>query len=211
MDDRRRLPFLATLAALSVAVRILPFALQQLAGLSIEPGVTRWIFNFSPFPAVCLFGAAFLHDARWRFGLPVVTWLLGDALIALISPDLATTWRAYIGHPFLYAWIALSVCLGTRLRTHRTWGRILATGVASSTAFFLLTNFPFWLFQVNPVDYPPNLQGLVDCYAAAIPFWRNHMVGTLLYSALLFSPLGVAQLERGVRAARGATSALAAK
>ena len=81
----------------------------------------------------------------------------------------------------------------------------------SATAFFLLTNFPFWLFQVNPDDYPPNLQGLVDCYAAAIPFWRNHMVGTLLYSALLFSPLGVAQLERGVRAARGATSALAAK
>jgi hypothetical protein len=39
---------------------------------------------------------------------------------------------------------------------------------------------------------------LVGCYVAAIPFFRNMLLGDLLYSALLFSALAFAE-DRFVR------------
>ena len=56
--------------------------------------------------------------------------------------------------------------------------------------FFVLTNFGVW-----GIDNlcPKTTAGLVDCYVAAIPFFRNMLLGDLLYSALLFGTLAFAE------------------
>jgi hypothetical protein len=41
--------------------------------------------------------------------------------------------------------------------------------------------------------YPRTLSGLTACYVAAIPFFRNSIVGDLLYSAALFGGFALAQ------------------
>jgi hypothetical protein len=54
--------------------------------------------------------------------------------------------------------------------------------------FFVVTNFAVWAGAAdhpNPM-YTPDLQGLVNCYIAAIPFFRNQIAGVLVYSAVLF-------------------------
>ena len=54
----------------------------------------------------------------------------------------------------------------------------------------VLTNFGVW-----GIDNlcPKTTAGLVDCYVAAIPFFRNMLLGDLLYSALLFGALAFAE------------------
>ena len=60
---------------------------------------------------------------------------------------------------------------------------LLGTALASSTAFFLISNFGVW---VAGEMYPHTLSGLATCYLMGVPFFRNAAVGDLLYSAAFF-------------------------
>ena len=55
--------------------------------------------------------------------------------------------------------------------------------LSTSTLFFVTTNLAVWLFEAL---YPKNLQGLLACYAAAIPFYQNQLVGDLTWGGSLF-------------------------
>jgi len=92
---------------------------------------------------------------------------------------------------------ALVVCLGLLLRKRRTPLRIAGAALASSTLFFVISNFGVWAFGSL---YPQTGAGLVACYAAAIPFFRNTLMGDALYTAVLFS--GFALAERRIPALR---------
>jgi hypothetical protein len=63
--------------------------------------------------------------------------------------------------------------------------------LASSVLFFVLTNFGMW---ASTSFYPHTPDGLVACYVAAIPYFRNMVLGDLLYTAILFG--GFTLLER---------------
>jgi hypothetical protein len=56
--------------------------------------------------------------------------------------------------------------------------------------FFALTNFGVWAFGSW---YPMTSAGLVACFVAAIPFFRNTLASDLVFTALLFSILALAQ------------------
>jgi hypothetical protein len=60
-----------------------------------------------------------------------------------------------------------------------------------------VTNFGVWALASW---YPKTWAGLVACYVAAIPFFRNTLLGDAVYTAALFG--GVALLERGIPALR---------
>ena len=53
--------------------------------------------------------------------------------------------------------------------------------ILSSVIFFVITNFTVWLFSGY---YPKTYEGLVLCYTMAIPFFRNTILSTLLYTGL---------------------------
>ena len=48
--------------------------------------------------------------------------------------------------------------------------------------FFVVTNTACWALW-----YPRTLAGLVTCYVAAIPFFKNTVLGDSLYTAGLFA------------------------
>jgi hypothetical protein len=73
----------------------------------------------------------------------------------------------------------------------------------SAILFFVITNFGVWAMGHL---YPQMPAGLVDCYVAAIPFFRNTLLSNLLYSALLFGGLAVAE-NRFVKMHEGAVAA----
>jgi hypothetical protein len=72
--------------------------------------------------------------------------------------------------------------------------------LASSVLFFVLTNFGVWAFDAL---YPKTLEGLMACYVAAIPFFRNTLLGDLSYTVVLFG--GFALLERRIPVLRDPT------
>ncbi len=87
---------------------------------------------------------------------------------------------------FVYGCFGLVVCLGFGLRKGSRAGAIIARTLAGALLFFIITNLAVWaLGSLYPRTYP----GLVECYVAAIPFFRNSLAGDLLYTGLLFGGL----------------------
>ena len=58
-----------------------------------------------------------------------------------------------------------------------------AATLAGSCVFFVVTNFAFW---AESGYYPPTTEGLLECYTAALPFFRNSVLGDLDYACILF-------------------------
>jgi hypothetical protein len=136
--------------------------------------------NMTSVAAVALFGGAYFSDRRLAFLVPLSALFLSDVILG------------FYGHmEVVYASFALIVCIGLWLAKNRSALRIAAAALTSSVLFFLFTNFGVWAFDSL---YPRTLDGLMDCYIAAIPFFRNTFQGDVLYTAILFG--GFALLER---------------
>jgi hypothetical protein len=107
----------------------------------------------------------------------------------------------------VYGCFALIVCIGLRLHRQRTPLRIAGSALLSSVLFFVITNFGVWAFGSL---YPKTVAGLIVCYAAAVPFFQNTLVGDALYTAALFGGFALAERwipalrERGVLSAQAA-------
>lgn len=136
--------------------------------------------NMTSVAAVALFGGAYFSDRRLAFLVPLAALFLSDLFLG------------FYGHMEVqYLSFALIVCIGLWLEKDRSVFKIAAAALAGSVLFFLLTNFGVWAFGSL---YPRTLGGLMDCYIAAIPFFRNTLQGDMLYTAILFG--GFALLER---------------
>lgn len=169
-----------------VLMKLLPYLLTA-AGYQAELSST-YPWSFTPMLAICLFAGAMLAD-RW-----VSCWVL---LGSLLLSDFAIwgitghfNWAFYPTLPVNYCcFLAIAVLgdstLAASLSGGRVWGKSLMFGLAASIAYFLVTNFVSW---ISLPEYTKDLSGLVQCYTLAIPFYRNTLLGTLIYTAIFFSP-----------------------
>jgi hypothetical protein len=87
--------------------------------------------------------------------------------------------------------------LGRQIQKQKSWTTVALAALASSLFFYFVTNFAVWAF--GPL-YPRTGAGLIACYTAAIPFFRNSLAGDLFYTATLFG--GFALLQKLVRSLR---------
>ncbi len=129
------------------------------------------VWNFTPMVAVSLFAAAKMKDRRLALLVPVGAMLLSDWAI-----HLAPVW-------YVYLTMLLITVMGFGLERRQPILRIAAYGIVSSVLFFLITNFAVWL---QSVKYARNISGLMACYTAGIPFYRNELAGDALYTLALF-------------------------
>ncbi|HEY3041890.1 MAG TPA: DUF6580 family putative transport protein [Pyrinomonadaceae bacterium] len=134
--------------------------------------------NFTPITAIALFGGAYFSKKWVAFAVPLTSLFISDLVLGYRPP--------YV----VYASFALIVCIGLLLRRRRTTTAIAAAALASSVLFFLVTNFGVWFFSGM---YPKTSAGLIMCYMAAIPFFKNTVLGNALYTILLFGGFAVAQ------------------
>jgi hypothetical protein len=69
---------------------------------------------------------------------------------------------------------------------------VIGASVTASTSFFLVSNFVF--FYADPVAlYPHTFAGMVQAYAAGVPFYRNDLISTLLVTGAAFGALALLQ------------------
>ena len=149
-------------------------------------------WNFAPVGAIALFAGATFDDRRSAFFVPLVTMFIGDLFIGLHSLM-----------PVIYATYALIVVVGMLLRSHRSALAIGGASIASSTLFFIITNFAVWL---SGMTYAKTLDGLVACYVAAIPFFDRTLASDLLFSAIFFGAFALAERRLNDTAHRVAAS-----
>ena len=125
--------------------------------------------NFTPILSLVLFGGMYLKG-RQGLWVPLVLMMISDIIIGF-HDTLFFTWGT----------IVLIALIGVWLRSNKSIRNILLTSIASSLLFFIITNLAAW-----PTLYPKTWEGLQTCFIAALPFYRNTLVSTALYTALLF-------------------------
>ncbi len=107
--------------------------------------------------------------------------LISDYFIGFYS------WKIMIS---VYLSFALVGLIGIWLKKHKSAYTILGGALMGSALFFLVTNFAVWAFGSL---YPRTWTGLLTCYAAAIPFFKNTLMGDVFYVGVLF---GIYELAR---------------
>ncbi|MEO1993912.1 MAG: DUF6580 family putative transport protein [Planctomycetaceae bacterium] len=180
---RTRFGLFAAILVYSVCMRLLPFILMQF-GMTIDPKTTIYPWNFSPLPAICLFGGACFAQKRWAFFIPLSAFLIGDFAIWAVTGNRG--WAFYPNQPVVYGSVALIVVLGFLLRERRSVPGIAGTGLLAATLFFLITNFGVWALGTT---YPKDIAGLLTCYAAGLPFFGRSVASMMVFSAVLFAPV----------------------
>lgn len=135
--------------------------------------------NVAPITAIALFGGAMFERKWMAFVIPLAAMLISDLIIGFY----AQMWVTYLT-------FALIVCIGFALRGHVRPLPVIGAALGSSILFFLVTNCALWL----PYDlYPKTMGGVVDGYIAALPFFRNTLLGDLFYTGLLFGGFTLAE------------------
>jgi len=157
------LVILAVLIALGVVGRLLP-----------HPP------NFTPMAAIALF-AGFIFLKRYMAVIAVVVTMLLTDYFAF--GYLAAEWFASKSMWVVYLALLFPVVFKNFLQKKLGLFRVAGAALASSTVFFIATNFAVWAF--SPM-YEKTLEGLVLCYTMAIPFFQNTVAGDLIWSGVIF-------------------------
>jgi hypothetical protein len=136
-------------------------------------------WNLSP-----VYGALLLAGARLRtrdaFWYPLMLLLASDFLLTSVLYGLHFGWLEETVDLIAFAAVLL---VGQALRNRVTAPRVVAAAVAGGTVFFLISNLGVWLCWKT---FPLTREGLVACYLAALPYFRNTLVTSLLFSGVLF-------------------------
>lgn len=157
-----------------------------IGGIILIASITRLIphpMNFAPLGAMALFGAAYFGNRGMGLLITMLSWFFTDLILNnFMYPTDGITLFTFFGF-FSYASIILIYALGSLLLQKVTAVRMIVGSLSASVIFFLVSNFGVWL---EGMLYPQTMEGLVACYAAAIPFVKNTLAGDLFYSGVLF-------------------------
>jgi hypothetical protein len=127
--------------------------------------------NVAPIAAMALFGGAYLNK-KYALIVPLLAMMVSDIFLGFY-PEMI----------FVYGSFLLIGLLGLLLRKHINTASVIAASLFSSVIFFIITNLGVWLMGNW---YPKTLAGLVDCFVMALPFFRNTIIGDLVYTCLFF-------------------------
>ena len=145
-------------------------------GMSILP-------NFTAIGAMAILAAVYLKGSKKiiypLFGL----WLSDLVLNNLIYGQYFDHFQVF-GEISVYCSIALIGLLAVKLMKKPSWINLAFTCIGGAVLFFLITNFGVWLKSTSP--YTKDISGLLSCYEAGIPFFRNTIISNLFYGFAFF-------------------------
>ena len=121
--------------------------------------------NVTPVTAMALFSGVYFTDKRYAFFIPLLAMVLSDIVLGF-------SWITF----FVYASFILVSYIGYASKKIK-----ITTILLSSISFFIITNFGVWL-----LGYPKTLDGLLECYTLAIPFFRNSLIGDFFYAGGMY-------------------------
>lgn len=159
--------------------------------LIIAAIATRFLFlvdgesalpNFSAVGAVAIFGACYFRG-NFRFIVPLSVLWLSDLILNNVIYSRYYAHFQIAGDPWVYSGFVLAGIIAYFLMKKSSWPKLLMTSIVTGVIFYLVSNFGVWM---SASVYSKDLGGLLQCYAAGIPFFRNTILGNVFYSFVLF-------------------------
>ena len=144
--------------------------------------------NFTPMIPLALFGGAYYSSRRAAFLVPLMAMAISDLGLTIMNGYAFVSPMRLI----VYGLFAFMTLWGLSMKNRVTWKGAIGSTVGGSVLFFVVTNFAVW-FGGDGIVYPMNFDGIVACYIAAIPFFRNMLAGSLLYGGVLFGGFELAR------------------
>lgn len=140
--------------------------------------------GFSPFIAIALFSGFIMKEKNMSFLLPLIALFISDAIIHILYLNnqfgfvgfYAGQWKNYL--------LLLAVVLIGWIFKGRSYSGLIAGGIAGPTLYFLVSNFLVWQATSEAV-YAKSFAGLMTCYEAALPFYRNSLIATVVFLPLI--------------------------
>ena len=150
--------------------------------------LTPWA-NFTPIGAMGLFGGAYFTK-KWKAILfPLLTLFVSDLIIQAFVFN-GKYGIMYSGWYWIYSIFILITFIGKWLIKKVSIQNVLLAAVAASLSHWLLADFTVWigggtdLRTMTPLT--KDWAGLQQCYIQGFPFMKNFLLGTLVYSGIMF-------------------------
>ena len=142
-----------------------------------------WLPNFTALGAIVLFSAAYLKGKN-RIIIPFAALWISDMILNNVFYSKYFDSYQLFGDIWVYGAYACMILCAWFLMNRVSWSRVVGSSLLIGIVFYLISNFGVWLSASSP--YPKSLVGLIECYAAALPFFRNTLLSNVFYSLLLF-------------------------
>ena len=130
--------------------------------------------NFTPIIAVAIMSGYFFKNINLSFLTLIVAMLVSDLFIGF-----------YENVIFVYASLLLITFVFYKISNKINFKSLFIYGFIGSLIFFIISNFGVWALG-NPgvldVPYERNLNGLIECYILAIPFFGNTFISTVIFA-----------------------------
>ena len=124
--------------------------------------------NFTPILASAIMAPMLIKDRWFGIAVPIVAMFISDVIIGFYS------------YQFVIYSSILAIALVSPMR--KNYVRLGIMAVGGSVWFFITTNFAEWMIWDY---YPKTIEGLITCYTLAIPFFKNTLISTCLFTGLL--------------------------
>ena len=145
-----------------------------LIGFDVAARLLWHVPNVSPVATSALFAGMMLRRRSLAPVVPLAALLIGDAISGFYYwPVMAV----------VYAALTLPAVAGILARRRPALRVVAPTVLVCSLIFFVTTNFAVWAFSGM---YSADTAGLIQCYAAALPFLKYAVAGDLFWAAVLF-------------------------
>ncbi len=133
---------------------------------------------FTPVVGSLLFFGA--RGSRRQLWVPFILLVASDVVLTKFVYASTFSWDHFV----TFAWYAGVLWLGTQLGKNAGSLRVIAASLTSSVSFFLVSNFAVWACWHM---YPKTFAGLLTSYTMALPFFRNAIVGDLVFTSAMFA------------------------
>ena len=127
--------------------------------------------NFTPIIAMGLFGGAYFKNYKLALLIPIMGMLISDFFIGFHSMML-----------WIYAPLVIVTFIGVWIKDKINTINLISSILLGSILFFIISNFGVWFIG----GYEKNIQGIINCYIMAIPFFHNTLIGSFFYGAIMF-------------------------
>lgn len=157
--------------------------------------------GFSPVLAIALFSGFIFRKKEWLFFFSLTSLFLSDVVIELLYQNGLFDYAGIYGGQWKNYLLLLSTTFIGYLFQARSFKNIFLGAFAGTTLFFLLSNGLVWLVASEAI-YSKNGVGLLTCYAAGLPFYKNSLLSTLVFlPGILFVYNYISQGKMAIRLA----------
>src|SRR5687768_5790157 len=141
--------------------------------------------GFAPHWAMALFAGAVIKDKKIAFAVPIFSMFISDIIYHLLYINGLTSISGFYEGQFTnYLLFAAMTGIGF-LMNKITVPNVIIFSLVICSAFFLLSNFFVWNAG-SGWGRPHTFAGLLQAYEDGLPFFRNSIFATIVFSGILF-------------------------